>query len=45
MRRQLVSAFVLVYWLITDVYVWLLFKKKKKKKHDSTSCVSVSGLL
>lgn len=44
MRRQLVSAFVLVYWLITDVYVWLLFKKKKKM-HDSTSCVSVSGLL
>lgn len=31
MRRQLVSAFVLVYRLITDVYVWLLFKKKKKK--------------
>lgn len=30
MRRQLVSAFVLVYRLITDVYVWLLFKKKKK---------------
>lgn len=29
MRRQLVSAFVLVYRLITDVYVWLLFKKKK----------------
>lgn len=28
MRRQLVSAFVLVYRLITDVYVWLLFKKK-----------------
>lgn len=42
MRRQLVSAFVLVYRLITDVYVWLLFKKKM---HDSTSCVSVSGLL
>lgn len=43
MRRQLVSAFVLVYRLITDVYVWLLFKKKKM--HDSTSCVSVNGLL
>lgn len=27
MRRQLVSAFVLVYRLITDVYVWLLFKE------------------
>lgn len=43
MRRQLVSAFVLVYRLITDVYVWLL--SLKKKMHDSTSCVSVSGLL